>query len=386
MHCCPGDFYCPGKPDLLPNGLEATKFLSKAYFEKIDVSYKNFKPQLSPTNTSDQIPAHLNNSSSFENDNIRDQFSAVYDGAASSFNSEIVSQTPLLSRFDRRISGKERLSSFTPKWCRLMKKGLKDDFGFNLIADKKRGYFIGKIDEKSIAEAAGLKENLRLVGVNYHLVDLSVGYKDVVNLILKYPMHVTLMVVTEETHQYYSSNHMNYNFNEAEPLISQGENSGLLKENVEKNKVVESSPIHHQNDYEPATQKKDNQDRYGSATQYRQQMSLNLKEPRRPVTPTRPKSLYAGSANNPNFVLSENFFHMSVAEVRELISKQKKFDPRNNALSLLEKYNINLSNVDRTCTSVLTLRIGGLKMLKYSLPFRTKKLTFRALTPKGTDT
>lgn len=45
-----------------------------------------------------------------------------------------------------------------------------DEYGFNLHAESNKGYFIGKVDQNSIAENAGLVEGQRIVGVNKTLI------------------------------------------------------------------------------------------------------------------------------------------------------------------------------------------------------------------------
>lgn len=54
-----------------------------------------------------------------------------------------------------------------PRLCHIVKWPDFDGYGFNLHADKSRpGQYIGKVDEKSPADVAGLKEGDRIVEVN----------------------------------------------------------------------------------------------------------------------------------------------------------------------------------------------------------------------------
>ncbi len=54
-----------------------------------------------------------------------------------------------------------------PRLCHVTKWAHFDGYGFNLHAEKARpGQFVGKVDEGSPAEAAGIKEGDRIVEVN----------------------------------------------------------------------------------------------------------------------------------------------------------------------------------------------------------------------------
>jgi len=54
-----------------------------------------------------------------------------------------------------------------PRLCHIVKRSPEEDFGFNLLADKKRkGQFIGRVDAGSPAEASGLRLGDRIVEVN----------------------------------------------------------------------------------------------------------------------------------------------------------------------------------------------------------------------------
>ena len=58
-------------------------------------------------------------------------------------------------------------STIIPRLCHLQKWPDFDGYGFNLHADKSRaGQFVGKVDDGSPAEAAGLKEGDRIIEVN----------------------------------------------------------------------------------------------------------------------------------------------------------------------------------------------------------------------------
>jgi membrane-associated protease RseP (regulator of RpoE activity) len=56
---------------------------------------------------------------------------------------------------------------FEPRLCHVSKRADFDGYGFNLHAEKGRpGQYIGKVDEKSPAESAGLRQGDRIIEVN----------------------------------------------------------------------------------------------------------------------------------------------------------------------------------------------------------------------------
>lgn len=76
-------------------------------------------------------------------------------------------------------------------------------YGFNLHAEKgKSAQFIGKVDEKSPAEAAGLREGDRIYEVNGASV-LSETHGDVVRRIKADPQQVTMLLVDPEAEEYF---------------------------------------------------------------------------------------------------------------------------------------------------------------------------------------
>lgn len=70
-----------------------------------------------------------------------------------------------------------------------------DGFGFNLHAEKgKPGQYIGKVDEGSPAEAAGLREGDRILEVNGESIS-NKTHKQVVELIKTFPGETRLLVI-----------------------------------------------------------------------------------------------------------------------------------------------------------------------------------------------
>ncbi|XP_069693042.1 Na(+)/H(+) exchange regulatory cofactor NHE-RF2 [Periplaneta americana] len=102
------------------------------------------------------------------------------------------------------------LSSSTPvaRLCHIIQWKHFDGYGFNLHAEKgKPGQYIGKVDEGSPAEAAGLKQGDRIVEVNG--VNISnENHKQVVQRIKAISNQTKLLVVDSEADKYYKANNI----------------------------------------------------------------------------------------------------------------------------------------------------------------------------------
>ena len=90
-----------------------------------------------------------------------------------------------------------------PRLCHLRKWPDFNGYGFNLHAEKgKAGQFIGKIDDGSPAETAGLKEGDRIVEVNGTNIG-NENHQQVVQRIKAVTDEVKLLVVDHETDEYF---------------------------------------------------------------------------------------------------------------------------------------------------------------------------------------
>jgi C-terminal processing protease CtpA/Prc len=100
------------------------------------------------------------------------------------------------------------LSSNTPvaRLCHIIQWKHFDGYGFNLHAEKgKPGQYIGKVDEGSPAEAAGLKQGDRIIEVNG--VNISnENHKQVVQRIKAIPNQTKLLVVDSDADKYFKAN------------------------------------------------------------------------------------------------------------------------------------------------------------------------------------
>nr|XP_040578757.1 Na(+)/H(+) exchange regulatory cofactor NHE-RF3-like isoform X3 [Lepeophtheirus salmonis] len=95
-----------------------------------------------------------------------------------------------------KIEGKPRL-------CKIVIWPDFDGYGFNLHAEKSRpGQYVGKVDEGSPAEAAGLREGDRIIEVNGYNISTE-NHKQVVSRIKSILNETSLLVVDSETERIY---------------------------------------------------------------------------------------------------------------------------------------------------------------------------------------
>lgn len=90
-----------------------------------------------------------------------------------------------------------------PRLCHLVKWVDFDGYGFNLHAEKSRtGQFIGKVDEDSPAQHAGLQEGDRIIEVNGVNI-ANENHRQVVERIKSVSNETKLLVVDEEADAWY---------------------------------------------------------------------------------------------------------------------------------------------------------------------------------------
>ncbi|KAK2144183.1 hypothetical protein LSH36_779g02005 [Paralvinella palmiformis] len=95
-----------------------------------------------------------------------------------------------------------------PRQCNIKKWQGFNGYGFNLHAEKgKAGQYIGKVDQHSPADLAGLKEGDRIVEVNGTNIS-NENHQQVVQRIKANPNETRLLVVDHETDEYYKEKKM----------------------------------------------------------------------------------------------------------------------------------------------------------------------------------
>ncbi|XP_031833524.1 uncharacterized protein LOC116427383 [Nomia melanderi] len=92
--------------------------------------------------------------------------------------------------------------------CHIVKWDDFDGYGFNLHAEKgKNGQFIGKVDDGSPSQAAGLRQGDRIVEVN-EINIANETHKQVVERIKAFPNETKLLVVDQEADEYFRANNI----------------------------------------------------------------------------------------------------------------------------------------------------------------------------------
>lgn len=96
-------------------------------------------------------------------------------------------------------------STHTLRLCHIFKWDHFEGYGFNLHAEKgKPGQYIGKVDEGSPAEAAGLKEGDRIIEVNGVNISQD-NHKQVVQRIKALKAETKLLVVDAESEAHFKT-------------------------------------------------------------------------------------------------------------------------------------------------------------------------------------
>lgn len=143
-----------------------------------------------------------------------------------------------------------------PRLCYLVKWPDFEGYGFNLHAEKaKTGQFIGKVDEGSPAELAGLREGDRIIEVNG--VNISnENHRQVVERIKAMVNETILLVIDEEGDRYYKDNKVVIKGNQANVIYKKTPPSRPTKEEevLQNNNRKDSEPS--ETDKIPANPKK----------------------------------------------------------------------------------------------------------------------------------
>ncbi|CAF0877844.1 unnamed protein product, partial [Didymodactylos carnosus] len=271
-----------------------------------------------------------------------------------------------------------------PRLCHLRRWGHFAGYGFNLHCEKsKPGQFIGKVDPKSPAEAAGLREHDRIVEVNFVNIG-NENHKQVVTRIkegvsrdgTKYPDEVILLVLDNDADRYYKSKNIvvrgndpnvekietpiknqEMNINTPSPYYNSNpsESSIVLptKNNYTKNADFTTTTVTRtQYDSSPSSTKSNNQDNnYKESSspkipqkQYNEVFMTTSDQKLNDNTNGRyhnvnnePKHSVTHREHSDNTVLPE--LELSVAEFREQLKATNKRDkdPRKQQMSMREK-------------------------------------------------
>ncbi|XP_065226707.1 Na(+)/H(+) exchange regulatory cofactor NHE-RF1-like isoform X2 [Planococcus citri] len=134
-------------------------------------------------------------------------------------------------------------SKYKIRLCHILKCDNFDGYGFNLHSEKgKPGQYIGKVDEGSPAESAGLKEGDRIIEVNG--VNISnENHKQVVQRIKSVPDETKLLVVDSEADNYFKSKNIIIKSNHESVIYLRTTSSKVSYLNGKNNNDSQSPPI-----------------------------------------------------------------------------------------------------------------------------------------------
>ncbi|KAH0540466.1 Na(+)/H(+) exchange regulatory cofactor NHE-RF1 [Cotesia glomerata] len=239
--------------------------------------------------------------------------------------------------------------------CHIVKWEDFDGYGFNLHAERgKEGQFIGKVDDGSPSQAAGLRQGDRIIEVNEINID-NETHKQVVDRIKAFPNETKLLVVDQEADDYYKANN----------IIIKGTMSGIkVIKTPEKNPSSEhEAPDGSISSFEDNTHKSNNSidtlSNSGSTatmtatsindSNSKEKINNNGQENGRSDIYNNDKSISNETGNNATEHLTTGNgdvsttkeslnLKMSAKEVRAKLATKKKYDPKKDTIPFQAKY------------------------------------------------
>lgn len=236
------------------------------------------------------------------------------------------------------LKGDQKVPS--ARLCHIVKWDDFDGYGFNLHAEKgKTGQFIGKVDDGSPSEAAGLRQGDRIIEVN-EINIANETHKQVVDRIKAFPSETKLLVVDQEADDYFRGNNIIIKGTMANVKVIKtpernpatvdddarcdGSN-GSIDENMQKS--IDSNDTSHSglSTAPTATLTNENSEenhKNGSGNMKNEQSSNGTRN---------------GKMDNEKEELNLN---LTVKEVRAKLAMKKKYDPKKESLGFKDKFDI----------------------------------------------
>lgn len=209
---------------------------------------------------------------------------------------------------------------FEPRLCHVAKRADFDGYGFNLHAEKgKPGQYIGKVDEGSPAESAGLRQGDRILEVNGQNIS-SETHKQVVERIKVVPNQTTLLVIDPKADIH---NHQQMTV-------------------IEKAKIAFEQKNHENNNNNSKTNGNSASEKLIMEEMKREVEDLELK-----LASEENGNGHASSNGSTNGSLtppmspnSKLNLSMTAAEMRAYLKNKKKPDPKSEGIDVRKKYEI----------------------------------------------
>ncbi|KAH0950084.1 hypothetical protein HN011_007203 [Eciton burchellii] len=235
--------------------------------------------------------------------------------------------------------------------CHIIKWDDFPGYGFNLHAQKgKNGQFIGKVDDGSPSQAAGLRQGDRIIEVNE--IDIAnETHNQVVERIKAFASETKLLVVDQEADDYFRDNNIvikgsmsnvkviktpERNPNSAEDR-SDGNSNCSVDENTQKS--IGSNDTAHSDSSTVAqtTIVASNSSGGSNETGMRENGNGDLNH----VHGTGNGSVDGSSANNNEQPRSQGLnLKMSAKELRAQLAARKKYDPKKESIGFKDKFDI----------------------------------------------
>ncbi|XP_058807681.1 Na(+)/H(+) exchange regulatory cofactor NHE-RF1 [Phymastichus coffea] len=200
--------------------------------------------------------------------------------------------------------------------CHIVKWDDFDGYGFNLHAEKgKSGQFIGKVDEGSPSEAAGLRQGDRIIEVN-EINIANETHKQVVERIKAFPNETKLLVVDQAADDYFKAGNV--------PI------KGTMP-GVEYLKTPERQPVDEPDQKSNGSNKTSDTHSISSNEQPQSENGDHASIDTRSID--KPQQQTNGSAGTLNLA-------MSAKELRAKLAMRKKYDPKKESLGFKDKFDI----------------------------------------------
>lgn len=246
--------------------------------------------------------------------------------------------------------------------CHVIKRDDFDGYGFNLHAEKgKPGQYIGKVDDDSPAEVAGLKQGDRIIEVN----SVNIGnetHKQVVQRIKAIACEVRLLVIDPLAVSVSPSNQILNDANaidahENQMHSSNNNNNGLTNGlngngngngNIEMPAILNTTASH---DSADVNNKINNNKSIADECDLTKSQSSSAVPPPPPSANSLNHSSHAANNSMPTRTSPEKStkpspssgglnLTMTAAELRAKLAAKKKYDPKSDTVDLRKKYEI----------------------------------------------
>lgn len=261
---------------------------------------------------------------------------------------------------------------YEARLCHVVKRADFDGYGFNLHAEKGRpGQYIGKVDDGSPAESAGLRQGDRIIEVNGTNIT-SETHKKVVELIKAVPNETRLLVIDPRAEG--ADLKAAIAKSGTAKAVDVNDNSKQMKEEKVattngKDSLNESHPKKQQHDVNGTSEEANNKKNAAANNNLDTSANkmVNGGDAKTPKSPSKPavdqiiedtKALTMVSNGNGNGTAKaaeangkpqngtatkegpKLNLNMTAAELRAQLAARKKYDPKNDVTDLRKKYEI----------------------------------------------